>query len=270
LGALKTKKPAGWWRGAFSVAYVDRRDIEGMLQKAYAARFARLLHRACHPFHDVLVSPPKVARTEVEILSADRVHEVLRAAKGMPIYLNLVFGLTLGVRRGETLALRWRDVDFDKGVVRVEYSVEETEGGRTLRFKEPKSAKGRRNITVPPSVSAELRAHWTAQQQTRLALGQGKASPDDLVFPDDKGGARKPSLVTSAWRRLVRIKKLPKVSLHAWRHTHVSQLIASGMDILTISHRIGHSNPSITLDRYGHLFANTDAQAAVVMENAFA
>jgi integrase len=59
------------------------------------------------------------------------------------------------------------------------------------------------------------------------------------------------------------------VALHALRHTHVSQLIAAGMDILTIRRRIGHASAAITLKVYGHLFANTDARAAEIMEAAF-
>jgi integrase len=74
--------------------------------------------------------------------------------------------------------------------------------------------------------------------------------------------------VTREWARLVREKKLPKVSFHALRHTHVSQLIASGMDVFTINRRIGHTNPNITLGVYGHLFKNTYSQAALVIEVA--
>jgi integrase len=59
-------------------------------------------------------------------------------------------------------------------------------------------------------------------------------------------------------------------TLHGLRHTHVSQLIASGLDVLTISRRIGHASPSITLNVYGHLFANTDARAAEILEATFA
>jgi integrase len=58
------------------------------------------------------------------------------------------------------------------------------------------------------------------------------------------------------------------VSLHALRHTHASQLIASGMDVLTISRRLGHASPTITLEVYGNLFANTDDRAAQVIEAA--
>jgi len=67
----------------------------------------------------------------------------------------------------------------------------------------------------------------------------------------------------------VNVLKLPKVSFHALRHTHVSQLIAAGMDVLTISRRIGHASPVITLGIYGHLFKNNDTQAATVIEKAF-
>jgi len=59
-------------------------------------------------------------------------------------------------------------------------------------------------------------------------------------------------------------------TLHGLRHTHASQLIAAGMDVLTISRRLGHANPTITLGVYGQLFSNTDARAAEVMQATFA
>lgn len=62
---------------------------------------------------------------------------------------------------------------------------------------------------------------------------------------------------------------MPPVSLHALRHTHASQLIASGMDVLTISRRLGHGSPTITLNIYEHLFGSTDDRAADVIERAF-
>jgi integrase len=60
------------------------------------------------------------------------------------------------------------------------------------------------------------------------------------------------------------------ITLHSLRHTHASSLIASGIDVLTISRRLGHATPSITLGVYGHLFSNTDARAAEVTEALFA
>ena len=71
------------------------------------------------------------------------------------------------------------------------------------------------------------------------------------------------------WSLAIAQLGLPRVSLHALRHTHASQLIASGMDVLTISRRLGHGSPTITLGVYGHLVANTDDRAAQLIEAAF-
>jgi integrase len=60
------------------------------------------------------------------------------------------------------------------------------------------------------------------------------------------------------------------VTFHALRHTHVSQLIAAGLDVVTVSRRVGHSNPTVTLSLYAHLFGNTDERAAAAVETALA
>jgi len=171
------------------------------------------------------------------------------------------------MRRGELLALRWKDVDLDGARLRVEQALEETKAG--LRFKEPKTKRGRRQISFAASIVTELRSHRRVQAEQRLALGLGKEADDSLVFRHEDGTPLLPHSVSTNWRRLVKSLKLPPVSLHAWRHTHASQLIDSGMDVLTISRRLGHSSASVTLNIYGHLFKSKDGQAAAVFETAF-
>ena len=213
------------------------------------------------------VEPPRAQRKEISILTADQVRDVLTKLRGCSMYLLAAVGLATGMRRGELLALRWKDVDLDNQKLTISRSLEQTNSG--LRFKSPKTKHGRRSISVAPSIVAELRAHRRAQAELRLALGLGKDADDALVFRRPDGEPLKPNSVSTEWRRLVKKLKLPSVSLHAWRHTHASQLIASGMDILRISRRMGHSSPSITLDIYGHLFDVNDEQASAVFEDAF-
>jgi len=122
---------------------------------------------------------------------------------------------------------------------------------------------------VPPSVLTELKAHWRDQQEQRLKLGLGRSGDDDLVFADWDVSVRNPNVTTRQWFRALAQFKLPAISLHALRHTHASQLIAAGLDVLTISRRLGHASPTITLNVYGHLFANSDDRAADVVEAAF-
>jgi integrase len=129
-----------------------------------------------------LVSPPRVASTEIEIIREDEIKAVLDKLRGRPLYMIATLALATGMRRGELLALRWQDVDLDAGKLRVQRSLEQTKAGG-LQFKSPKTKHGRRTITIPSSIVAELRAHLKDQQERRLALGAGRPPADALVFP---------------------------------------------------------------------------------------
>jgi integrase len=215
-----------------------------------------------------VVNPPKVAVTELTILAEDQIGAVLRHLEGSTLRPIVSFLLGTGCRRGEVLALRWKDIDFDNGCVQIERSVEQTKKGG-LRFKSPKTRSGLRNISISPWLLAELRVHRTRQQERRLSLGLGRAALDSLVFARWDGSTRAPHWLTQKFGLAMGALSI-ECTLHALRHTHVSQLIAAGMDILTISRRLGHASAEITLRVYGHRFANTDARAAEIMEAAFA
>jgi integrase len=214
------------------------------------------------------VAPPRVIAGEIEIIREDKIQTVLHKLRGRSMYMIAALALSTGMRRGELLGLRWQDVDFDGNTLRVVQSLEQTKAGG-LRFKVPKTKHGRRTITHPPSIVAELRTHWKAQQEQRLALGLGKAPDTALVFSTWDGKPRSPGALTKEWTRAMEETGL-KVTLHALRHTHASSLIAAGVDVLTISRRLGHASPAITLNVYGHLYANTDDRAAQIMEAVFA
>ena len=179
--------------------------------------------------------------TEIQILSEDQIATILHALEGRTLRPIVAFLLGTGARRGEALALRWKDVNFDTGVIRIERSLEQTKAG--LRFKAPKTKNGRRNVSIPPWLVAELRAHRIRQQERRLALGLGRAPEDSLVFARWDGGTRSPHWLTQKFALRMDALKID-CSLHGLRHTHVSQLIAAGMDVLTISRRIGHASPT--------------------------
>ena len=117
---------------------------------------------------------------------------------------------------------------------------------------------------------AELRAHIVKLQERRLALGLGRATCDDLLFPRWDGKVRSPHWLTQKFALAMAALKIKGVTFHSLRHTHASQLIASGMDPVTISRRLGHGSPTITLAVYGHLIEGTDTRAAELMENMFA
>lgn len=252
---------------------------EGRGESGLSARTVGHVHRVLHKALRVatewavigrnpsdVAKPPKVEVADVETLSEQQVRMLLPSLRDQPIYRFTMLALATGMRRGELLALRWRDVDLDSAILRVEQSLEQTKAG--LRFKPPKTKHGKRVIALPGSVLSELRDQWKEQQENRLRLGLGKAPDDALVFPNWDGSPRSPNAVTKQWAATIARLRLPRVSLHALRHTHASQLIESGMDVLTISRRLGHGSPTITLSVYGHMFGNTDKRAAEIIESA--
>jgi integrase len=216
-----------------------------------------------------LVRPPRVTQTEIEIIREDEIKVVLDALRDRnpPLYTIATLALATGMRRGELLALRWKDVDLDGGKLRIEQSLEQTKAG--LRFKAPKTKHGRRTVTLPASAVSDLVAHWKATAEQRLALGLGRSGPDDLVFAMWDGSPHKPNTLTMTWLRASQVTGR-RINLHALRHTHASSLIAAGVDILTISRRLGHASATITLGVYGHLYGNTDDKAAQAVEQMFA
>jgi integrase len=207
--------------------------------------------------------PPMVEAQEIEILSGDELGAVLVALEDHTVYPIAFLAAATGMRRGELLALEWRDVELDAATIRVERSVEETKA-RGLRIKSPKTKRGRRSIGISAEAVTMLRDHRKGQIELRLALGQG--GQPKLVFGTIADGLLSPNNITRSWSRALRTRGLKPVSFHALRHTHVSLLIRAGVDILTISRRIGHSKASITLDVYGHLVDGGDDAAVAAME----
>jgi integrase len=259
----------------------EGRDDGAGLSPRTVTHVHRALHRALR--HAVLwkvvqsnaastASAPRVESSEIEILQPDQIKRVMAELRGHPVYPLMVTALGSGARRGELLALRWQDVNMDRGEFRIERSVEQTKPDEKnksgLRIKSPKTKYGRRTVALPAFVVSELRAVWTAQQKQRLALGLGKSPPESLVFGTVTGDLRRPDSLTKQWALAAKSVGI-KVTLHALRHTHVSQLIAANVDVLSISRRIGHANPSITLNVYSHLFRNSQEPAVAALDAVF-
>jgi integrase len=209
------------------------------------------------------IDAPTAAPTEAAILHPEQVPVMLEALRGTTLYPIAMLALGTGMRRGELCALRWRNVDLQVGKLEVKESLEQTHKGG-LRFKGPKTQHGRRTISLARSVVACLQKHHTSQLEQRMKLGLGKPPADALVFATYDGRPHSPDTLTNRFSAALAAAGLPHVTLHTLRHTHASMLLASGMDILTISRRLGHSSAGITLNVYGHLFTSKDGAADAV------
>ncbi len=211
-------------------------------------------------------SAPAVSSPDIDWLRQDQIPVLLRKLEGHSLFHIAVLALATGCRRGELLALRWRNLDLDAMAVTIEESLEQTKG--QLRFKEPKTRSGKRTLSLPPNAVAIMRQHRAKQGELRLALGLGAAGPDDLVFSRFDGEAFqpvKPNDLSRDWARTVKALDAPKVSFHGLRHTVASLLIAGGHDVVSVARHLGHRDGTVTLKRYSHFFkAKDDAAAALI------
>ena len=270
LGTLQLQKlrPAdiAAWHQALGKTGISVRSIQhahGVLRTALAhAAAVEILERNVATF----IRPPKTVRTEVEILNAEQIADALRKLEGHPIYPIAAVAIGTGARRGEIAALRWSDIDLDAATVRIERSLEQIKG--SIRVKAPKTAAGRRTVSLPAFAVDALRDHRRQTLELRLRLGIGALPGDAPVFGNIEGNTITPFYITTSWRRAVRSRGLPKITFHSLRHSHASALIAAGVDVVTVSKRLGHASPALTLSTYSHLFTNSDDKAAAAIDAA--
>lgn len=166
---------------------------------------------------------------------------------------------TTGMRRGEVLGLRWQDVGLDTGVISVRQTL--VRYGNTVKFERPKTAKGRRSVSLDRGTLAVLKAHKTAQLEIRLQLRRFYED-NDLVFPKVSGEPYHPERFSREFDRRVQRYGLPRVRLHDLRHTWATLALQAGVHPKVVSERLGHSNISITLDTYSHVVPEMATDAA--------
>ena len=211
-----------------------------------------------------IIQPPKLEEKEMVILKEDQIDECLTGLADLSIYPIFCVALGTGARRGEIVALKWSDIDLDRGTMNIERSLEQTSAG--IRIKPPKTQAGKRTISLPSFTVEALRKHKLTVMETRMAVGAGPLPHNTWVFGDIEGKMPNPYSISDRWRDAVKSRGLPKVTFHALRHTHASMLINAGEDVVKISKRLGHKKPTVTLAIYAHLFKTDDSSIAAAID----
>lgn len=172
-----------------------------------------------------------------------------------------------GMRRGELLALRWRDIDLEGGTVSIRRSagIVRVKGQGANISEGPTKTGKARVVDLDDTTVALLRAH----RRDRGALMLTYARNDAVVFGDHEGRTRHPERFSRLFaeavtrcRRDLATDDLPLIRLHDLRHTHATHLLASGEQVKVVSERLGHANPTITMTVYAHVLPGSQRQAA--------
>jgi integrase len=205
-----------------------------------------------------LVDTPKVRRPEIRPLTQSEAARLLGSVQGQDRTLyQLTLGL--GLRRGETLGLRWRDVDFENGTVTIAHTLQRLDGKTVLA--EPKTAKSRRTWPLPGPVLASLREHRKSQLVERLAAGE-HWQDQDFVFCSAIGTPLDGSAVMHRFQRQLTAAGLPHQRFHDLRHGAASYLLAAGVPLRVVQEMLGHSQISTTADIYAHVLPELQRDAA--------
>jgi len=206
------------------------------------------------------VTPPRKQRTEMQIWDNDDISRFLEVAKDTPYYALFHTALFTGMRRSELLALRWQDVDLILGQVYVSRGLHQLKNGSYI-FTEPKSAKSRRTIALPPQTTLLLKDHHEQRGLERAMMGI-PLTEDDLIFSTPEGKPLRPNTVTRAWKDLANRAGLKPIRLHDARHSHASIMLNQDIHPKIVQERLGHSSIQVTLDIYSHVAPGLQEAAA--------
>ena len=208
------------------------------------------------------IRAPRLDRREMRTFSAPEAHRFLAAAQDSPYHVVFVTLLWSGARRSEVLGLTWRNVDLLLSTISITHALHVLPNGLATLVP-PKSAKGRRQIALPPSLALALTQHRWSMEQLRGSL------PDDaFVFTMPDGRPMLPDSVTHAFKRIARKAGLEGIRLHDLRHTHASLMLGQGVHPKVVSECLGHSSIAITLDVYSHVSPGIQKAAAEVFDKA--
>jgi integrase len=208
-----------------------------------------------------LADPPRFRgrRPEMRTWTAEQVGAFLQATEGDPLHTVWVLAATTGMRRGELLGLRWRDVDLKNRRLSIQRSL--VAAGYETSFTEPKTARGRRSIVIDSRTAAILKEHRLAQLEDRLALGE-VYQDQGMVLCRPHGLPIHPDALTKAFIKAVKASGLPRIRLHDLRHTHATLALQTGIHPKVVSERLGHASVAFTLDIYSHAVPAMHEEAA--------
>jgi integrase len=206
-----------------------------------------------------LAPRPKVPKTEADVWSPEEASEFIARTTDDPLWPAWLLLLTTGMRRGEIVGLRWRDVDLDGGRVVVRQNV--VAAGYEVHSKDPKTTGSRRTVALDAITVEALREHRRHMEQTLTALG-ATVEPTTKVFLSEVGGELHPQSFTYRFRKAAERAGLRPISVKDARHTSATIALAAKTHPKIVSERLGHADIRITLDTYSHAMEDLQREAA--------
>lgn len=214
---------------------------------------------------------PRADEKEAKYIDEVQADKLLQALESVDEMHRTIVRLLLftGMRRGEALGLKWSDVDFSKGTVKICRSLQYLPD-RGIFEDKTKNKSSERTIKLSQIAIEDLRRHKVAQLEHRLSVGSYWIGTVDYIFTTSEGRALKPDSVSSWFSKFMKAHpEIPFITLHSLRHTNATLQLAAGVPITTVSKRLGHSNTATTGRVYAHAIKSSDDAAADKIDSIF-
>lgn len=227
-----------------------------------------------------LVNLPKekIKEKKIEVFSVDQQNDFLEIIKGHEFEILFLLALGTGLRRGELLALRWSDIDFENKTINVDSNIQQAyifEDEETKRLEkieqEPKTINSFRTLPIPSKVLDKLQEHKQKQEQYKLAF-QERYIDNDFVICDKYGKAldvKRPTRMFYSIQKKMSIPEDEQIKFHGLRKTYATRLFEKEVPPKTVQMLLGHSEISITLDIYTQVMENKKVEAIEKIDDIF-
>jgi len=214
-----------------------------------------------------LVDGPRVERFDIQPFTPAEARVFLDSIAGERLEALYSVALTMGLRQGEALGLRWQDVDLELGYLRVCKQLQRVHGAPQLV--EPKTARSRRTLAMPPMITKGLEQHRVRQRQERSNAGSRWAETD-LVFASTEGKPLDGTAISKGFHSLLKRAGLQQRRFHDLRHSCATLLLVQGVSPRVVMDVLGHSQIGLTMNTYSHVIPDLRRDAADRMQDLLA
>ena len=206
-----------------------------------------------------LVTLPRANKYSATVYSEDELVQLLQISKDTDMEIIILLAVSLGLRRGELLGLKWSDIDLEEKRIIIRHNhVQTTQGNIT---KTPKSTSSIRTLELPDGLIPILQKHKDFQEDNKQKLGNSYHN-DDYVYCQADGSPYCPGYISKKFAAFLKKHGLKHIRLHDLRHSNATLMLKYGVPAKVASERLGHSTIGITLDLYSHVLDDMQKEAA--------
>ena len=259
------------WRGfCHTDGYSPYHGLEGVTAVGCWAHVRRKFDEA---FKIAKASvPPKLEQKDIRILTEPEQQTFMKAVEGHRLEALYKLALATGMRRGELMALTWDCVDFKSNNIAVRGSISRVKdpdtGITALRFSEPKTKAGRRQVPILPNIVPVLKEHKERQDAEKAEAGSAWNS-ENLVFCSNVGTVIEPRRVCTTMDKITDAAGLPRFTFHALRHTFATRMLEANVPAKVVQDVLGHADVTLTLNTYSHVIGSTAHEQMAKINNLF-